>query len=1194
MTLSFTWLQLVGFTFSIHLICCRAVVQATTDDFLRGGQSASSFMSSSDTTAAAATACNYNNGEPPKLILLDVDNTLYRESDLLRMDPEMKNRGGSAPPQPQKSVGGGGGGGIESQLRQRIYNFCASRCNLTVQEANRLHRHYGSTIEGIRQTLWSTSSNNIHERRRESGVNTTTTAPASYFSSSTTTTTNTKQQQQQQFVLDQMRDFYQSVYNDIDVSGLVALFSSSSSSFAETTATSAYSFSATGYSHDGGSMSTTGSTRAAVHNHNALAIQILHDIIHSRQRSQSDNAAGSVSRPLRFGIASNSPAQHVYRILHAIGLASIIPHLEVILTPDHDFVQQQTKQPNQNDEVSSSLSFFDDKNKAVLYPTKAQPKHFFKPVLSKYKAEDICLIDDSFVICSAVQSQTNMQVIPVATEEKPTSSKQNQQPQGLPRPRPLLEAIVLAMGWLDPHFVFSDANYLESKNVIDRASIHEPTWQMLLDQIALVVKKRTRPEPLVIVDLGAGLLSMLESLLRGKPNESLENMDEPVKPKKLLSLTEVLARDAEFQNKLDGIVYYAYETNHALAEKCVEKLILLGFEPFQEDSELSSSGTSIKERVFYKSEDSSLPYVEVRLRFWDFRQRFTNPSSATPTATPTPHVVLGCCFADLWHPRELVQCLMQHFVLRAPPLQSACSSSDDGVLVYFPITFAGTTQFLPPQPFGRPRLPANNKDFIVPSDAKAFHLYAKALCEHHGHSVDVERLVEEMKNYGAELLSKGPSDWVISPSSNNVGVGAGSDGNDSTRELSYLWQAMLYFFGMTAAPSIHKAGYDAHGWLRRARERKPTIHVSNHDLLFRMPFVGRLPTTRQYVSSNASRQQRPEFYQEIQFMSPCNVTAIQKHTRELAENEVRIASVCSLVSSGTELKIFKGDFDDAALDVSIKEMQQERMAYPLAYGYSLVGHVVECGSGVADREHLVGKLVFAFAPHSTQAVVGREAIQEVPDGVDPFDAIFMPSVETALSIVHDAHIRLGEKAVVFGQGLIGLLVTAILVQQHQQLSLQEDTLTTIDTIPTRLAASVSLGASQALFPSDAGEAGPFDVAIEVSGNPKALQAAIDNTRDNGRVVIASWYGSRTVDLKLGIEFHRSHKTLITSQVSELPPVLSGTWTKQRRFALAWELLRQIQPSRLLITKTASLSDAQEVYDSLDKGQEIAVAFDFQK
>jgi threonine dehydrogenase-like Zn-dependent dehydrogenase len=341
--------------------------------------------------------------------------------------------------------------------------------------------------------------------------------------------------------------------------------------------------------------------------------------------------------------------------------------------------------------------------------------------------------------------------------------------------------------------------------------------------------------------------------------------------------------------------------------------------------------------------------------------------------------------------------------------------------------------------------------------------------------------------------------------------------------------------------------------------------------------------------------------EEIEFRSPDNVgksiTELNIDDPDnLKPNQVVIKSLYSLISSGTELKIFKGSFDEAALDVNIKGMDDQSMKYPLSYGYSMVGVVIRCGENVTDAQDIIGKTVFSFSPHASHIILDRESIHVVPNGISPQDAIFMPSVETALSIVHDAHIRLGENVAIYGQGLIGLLVNAILSNYHgnhdnSSSSSSLGRLTVFDTLPDRLAMASTMGASQALLPSESEASGPFDVSIEVSGNSRALQSAIDHTRDGGRIVIGSWYGNSSIELKLGIDFHRSHKTIKTSQVSSIPAELSQLWDKKRRFDLSWELVRLLKPSRL-ITKTLTLDRAQDAYEALDKGQEIAIAFEY--
>jgi threonine dehydrogenase-like Zn-dependent dehydrogenase len=273
-------------------------------------------------------------------------------------------------------------------------------------------------------------------------------------------------------------------------------------------------------------------------------------------------------------------------------------------------------------------------------------------------------------------------------------------------------------------------------------------------------------------------------------------------------------------------------------------------------------------------------------------------------------------------------------------------------------------------------------------------------------------------------------------------------------------------------------------------------------------------------------------------------------------------------------------------------MVEETMKYPLSYGYSLVGIVTRCGDGVVDSDDLIGKLVFTFSPHSTHAIVDRKSIHIVPDGISAEDAMFFPSVETAISIIHDARIRVGEKVSIYGQGLIGLLLTGILSSQQPFLPHGTiGTLTTFDTIDDRLAMSSEMGSLQALLPNCAAEAGPFDVSIEVSGNARALQAAIDNTQNGGRVIIGSWYGNSDITLRLGIDFHRSHKTIKTSQVSNIPAELSALWSKEKRFKLSWEYVRSLKPSKL-ITKRVNLDEAQEAYDLLDNGKEIVVSFNY--
>ena len=307
---------------------------------------------------------------------------------------------------------------------------------------------------------------------------------------------------------------------------------------------------------------------------------------------------------------------------------------------------------------------------------------------------------------------------------------------------------------------------------------------------------------------------------------------------------------------------------------------------------------------------------------------------------------------------------------------------------------------------------------------------------------------------------------------------------------------------------------------------------------------------------------------------------------EPGAGQVRVQTVTSAISSGTEMLVYRGEFPrDLPLDETIGALGGT-FAYPLAYGYAAVGRVAALGEGVpADFE---GRLVFAFSPHQSTFNADAASLITVPHDIPPEQAVFLPNMETAISLVLDGTPLLGERVVVFGQGIVGLLTASLLARFPLA------SLVTLDRFALRRETSLSVGVHAALDPAtpgalDAlndllrGERGPegADLTYELSGSPAALDQAITVTGYSGRVVIGSWYGEKRVDLALGGRFHRSRMRLIASQVSSIAPELRGRWTAERRFATAWEMLRVIHPDRF-ITHRFEVEYAADAYRLLDE------------
>jgi threonine dehydrogenase-like Zn-dependent dehydrogenase len=210
-------------------------------------------------------------------------------------------------------------------------------------------------------------------------------------------------------------------------------------------------------------------------------------------------------------------------------------------------------------------------------------------------------------------------------------------------------------------------------------------------------------------------------------------------------------------------------------------------------------------------------------------------------------------------------------------------------------------------------------------------------------------------------------------------------------------------------------------------------------------------------------------------------------------------------------------------------------------------------------------------------------------------------METAVNLVQDGAPVLGERVLVLGQGIIGLLTASLLsdfpleqlvtvdrFELRRQMSNIERYANHV-TRPTSLDPEMADFHEQALSLLQHGA----DLSFELSGNPAALNDAIALTAFSGRIVVGSWYGEKPAEIDLGGSFHRSRIKLISSQVSSISPELSARWDKSRRFDVAWKAIEQIKPEKW-ITHSFALDDAQAAYRLLDENPQetVQVIFDY--
>lgn len=325
----------------------------------------------------------------------------------------------------------------------------------------------------------------------------------------------------------------------------------------------------------------------------------------------------------------------------------------------------------------------------------------------------------------------------------------------------------------------------------------------------------------------------------------------------------------------------------------------------------------------------------------------------------------------------------------------------------------------------------------------------------------------------------------------------------------------------------------------------------------------------------------------LYFTAPRRVEVREEQLPEPGPGQALVETACSAVSPGTEMLVYRGEFPAGLpVDECFPGMGAD-FAYPLAYGYAAAGRVAEVGPGV-DAAWL-GRAVFAFQAHASHFLTDLGALHPLPGGISLQSACLLPNVETAVTLVQDAAPRLGERALVFGQGIVGLLAAALLAE------FPLEALVTVDPIAARREASLALGVRASLDPDEAGfrararellPAGA-DLTLELSGSPRALDEAVALTGFAGRVVVGSWYGRKPVALDLGGAFHRSRMRLLSSQVSTIAPELSGRWDKARRLEQAWAALARLRPERW-ITQRFPLEAAGEAYELIDRRPQQAI------
>lgn len=327
----------------------------------------------------------------------------------------------------------------------------------------------------------------------------------------------------------------------------------------------------------------------------------------------------------------------------------------------------------------------------------------------------------------------------------------------------------------------------------------------------------------------------------------------------------------------------------------------------------------------------------------------------------------------------------------------------------------------------------------------------------------------------------------------------------------------------------------------------------------------------------------------VELTEPRKVGVRHYQPPEPGSGDVLVRTLYSGISAGTELATYRGTNPylekswDAQLALFLPG--ETTFRYPVdVWGYSETGVVDRVGAGVTGLA--VGDEVWGIWGHRSHAVLPADRLvgHRMPPGLDPVVGTFDRVGAVALNAVLAADARIAETAVVFGQGVIGLLATQLLISQGTEVL-------AVDTAPRRLDLARTFGATPLLATEGdlalavrehTGPAGP-DRVIELTGAYPALHQAIRVAGVGGTVVAAGFYQGPATALALGEEFHHNRVTVVSSQIGSLPATLRDRWSRERLHAAVIELCAAGRLNPLpLVSHVLPAREAAEAYALIDE------------
>ena len=149
---------------------------------------------------------------------------------------------------------------------------------------------------------------------------------------------------------------------------------------------------------------------------------------------------------------------------------------------------------------------------------------------------------------------------------------------------------------------------------------------------------------------------------------------------------------------------------------------------------------------------------------------------------------------------------------------------------------------------------------------------------------------------------------------------------------------------------------------------------------------------------------------QIVFTGKNECSLIERESMSLASGSVRVRTLTSLISTGTETIVLSRKFAPGT-------HWDDWVKYPFYPGYAAIGEVVEVGAEVVNLKP--GMKVATRQSHGSEHVVAVSDCYLVPKEIDSSEAAWFALAKIAFMGVKAGRVGLGSRVLIVGGGPIG-------------------------------------------------------------------------------------------------------------------------------------------------------------------------------